>query len=92
MERQKLVDKELQGGKATLPGARHSKNGTNVVSHFVKDILQDNVNLQMGIVELRDMLMTSNDEVHKLREQLMARTWMGYGEVWLVNKDCTGGI
>jgi hypothetical protein len=72
MERQKLVDKELHGGKATLPATSHSKNGTNVVSHFVKDILQDNVNLQMGIVELRDMLMTSNDEVHKLREQLMA--------------------
>lgn len=74
MDRQKLVDKELRAkssGRATVSAGGHGKNGTNVVSHFVKDILQDNVNLQMGIVELRDMLMTSNDEVQKLREQLM---------------------
>lgn len=70
MERQKLVDKELQSGKATVS----AKNaGGNVVSHFVKDILQDNVNLQMGIVELREMLMSSNDEVQKLRDQLSGR-------------------
>lgn len=66
MERQKAVDRELQSGKATVS----AKSGPNVVSHFVKDILQDNVNLQMGIVELREMLMSSNDEVQKLRDQL----------------------
>ncbi len=67
IERQKKVDSELQNGKATISG----KGGPNVVSHFVKDILQDNVNLQMGIVELREMLICSNDEVQKLRGQLM---------------------
>lgn len=67
MERQRLVDKELEE-KTTVS----ANNGQNVVGHFVKDILQDNVNLQMGIVELREMLMNSNDEVQKLREQLMA--------------------
>lgn len=75
MERQKLVDKALQdasNGKVAVANVGHGKEGTNVVSHFVKDILQDNVNLQMGIVELRDMLTTSNDEVQKLRDQLMA--------------------
>lgn len=66
MERQKAVDRELQSGKATVS----AKSGPNVVSHFVKDILQDNVNLQMGIVELRELLMSSNDEVQKLRDQL----------------------
>ena len=69
MERQKAVDRELQSGKATVS----AKSGPNVVSHFVKDILQDNVNLQMGIVELREMLMSSNDEVQKLRDQLNGR-------------------
>ena len=39
----------------------------------MKDILQDNVNLQMGIVELREMLMSSNDEVQKLRDHLVGR-------------------
>lgn len=75
MERQKLVDKAIQdtsNGKVAVLNAGQGKEGTNVVSHFVKDILQDNVNLQMGIVELRDMLTTSNDEVQKLRDQLMA--------------------
>lgn len=69
MERQNAVDRELQSGKAT----ESAKSGPNVVSHFVKDILQDNVNLQMGIVELREMLMSSNDEVQKLRDQLNGR-------------------
>ncbi|OBT81214.1 hypothetical protein VE02_10030 [Pseudogymnoascus sp. 03VT05] len=75
MERQKLVDKAIQdssNGKVAVSNAGQGKEGTNVVSHFVKDILQDNVNLQMGIVELRDMLTSSNDEVQKLRDQLMA--------------------
>ncbi|KFY25262.1 hypothetical protein V493_04737 [Pseudogymnoascus sp. VKM F-4281 (FW-2241)] len=75
MERQKLVDKAIQdtsNGKGIVSTAGQGREGTSVVSHFVKDILQDNVNLQMGIVELRDMLTTSNDEVQKLRDQLMA--------------------
>ncbi|KFY63043.1 hypothetical protein V496_04262 [Pseudogymnoascus sp. VKM F-4515 (FW-2607)] len=75
MERQKQVDKAIQdksSGKVAVLNAGQGKEGANVVSHFVKDILQDNVNLQMGIVELRDMLTTSNDEVQKLRDQLMA--------------------
>jgi hypothetical protein len=74
MERQRVVEKELDTSvgrlkaTATTSGAR---NGTNVVSYFVKDILQDNANLQMGIMELREMLMNSNDEVQALREQLL---------------------
>jgi len=42
-----------------------------VVSHFVKDILQDNANLQLGIVELREMLQRSNDEVERLRDAVI---------------------
>jgi hypothetical protein len=76
MERQRAVERELDTAAGRLKGAAaattgNGKNGSNVVSHFVKDILQDNANLQMGIVELREMLMNSNEEVQSLREQLL---------------------
>ncbi|KAI9888537.1 MAG: hypothetical protein M1814_006837 [Vezdaea aestivalis] len=77
LERRRVVEKELSGAAGRLKGAAAAssvgkgQSGTNVVSHFVKDILQDNANLQLGIVELRDMLANSNDEVQVLREQLM---------------------
>ena len=76
MERRHNVEKELGSAAGRLKGAAAAKNGTNdgaspnVVSHFVKDILQDNANLQMGIVELREMLNTSNEEVENLRKQV----------------------
>ena len=77
MERRTVVEKELESTTGRLKGAaaatsfgRPQTGGTNVVSHFVKDILQDNANLQMGIVELREMLMSSNEEVETLREQM----------------------
>lgn len=78
MERRRAVERELETAAGRLKGAAAAKVGshdrntsTSVVSHFVKDILQDNANLQLGIVELRDMLMNSNDEVERLREQLL---------------------
>ncbi|KAH8601971.1 hypothetical protein B0O99DRAFT_607854 [Bisporella sp. PMI_857] len=74
MERQRAVERELDTAAGRLKGAAAmtgNRNGSNVVSHFVKDILQDNANLQLGIVELREMLMNSNDEVQSLREQLL---------------------
>ncbi len=76
MERQRAVERELDTAAGRLKGAAaattgNGKNGSNVVSHFVKDILQDNANLQMGIVELREMLVNANDEVQALREQLL---------------------
>jgi myosin heavy subunit len=72
MERRHAVENELGSAAGRLKGAASAKdsNGTTVVSHFVKDILQDNANLQMGIVELRDMLQSSNEEVESLRAQL----------------------
>ncbi|KAM0719855.1 hypothetical protein Q7P37_003990 [Cladosporium fusiforme] len=77
MERRRAVEKELTSAAGRLKGAAASKAtnresaGNNVVSHFVKDILQDNANLQMGIVELREMLQNSNEEVESLRQQLV---------------------
>lgn len=75
-ERRKAVERELENAAGRLKGAAAastlSTDGSgSVVSHFVKDILQDNANLQLGIVELREMLMGSNEEVENLREQMM---------------------
>ncbi|KAK4693329.1 hypothetical protein P7C71_g4053, partial [Lecanoromycetidae sp. Uapishka_2] len=75
-ERRRAVERELESAAGRLKGAAAAttldKDGNStVVSHFVKDILQDNANLQMGIVELREMLIGSNEEVENLREQMM---------------------
>ncbi|KAJ4358048.1 uncharacterized protein N0V89_002627 [Didymosphaeria variabile] len=73
MERRMAVDGELATAAGRLKAkAGVDKSGTNVVSHFVKDILLDNANLQHGIVELREMLDSSNKEVERLREYLGA--------------------
>ena len=86
MERQRVVEKELDSAAGRLKGAaaltsleRH-ETGNNVVSHFVKDILQDNANLQIGIVELREMLIGSNAEVENLRDQLRLHQPLMEGE------------
>lgn len=74
IERRKAVESELEVTAETLNNRSKTKpgrNGTPVVSHFVRDILQDNANLQMGILELRDMLQSSNEEVQNLREQIV---------------------
>ncbi|MCJ1483957.1 hypothetical protein MMC06_004125 [Schaereria dolodes] len=77
LERRRAVEKELGSAASRLKGAAAvamfggNKGGSNVVSHFVKDILQDNTNLQIGIIELREMLASSNEEVENLRERMM---------------------
>lgn len=79
MERQRAIEKELNTAAGRLKGAaattllQESGNGacSAVVSHFVRDLLQDNANLQLGMAELRDMLMASNDEIQALRDQLV---------------------
>ncbi|KAL8653023.1 MAG: hypothetical protein Q9210_002341, partial [Variospora velana] len=77
-ERRQVVEKQLENAAGRLKGAaaattlgKCSEGKNNVVSHFVKDILADNASLQMGIMELREMLMGSNEEVQTLREQMM---------------------
>lgn len=78
MERKRDVERELDNAAGRLKGAaaaselNRNAGGTNVVSRFVKDILQDNANLQVGIMELRDMLQSSNEEVQNLREQVIS--------------------
>jgi hypothetical protein len=69
MERRMAVEGELNTAAGRLK-AKAGQEKTNVVSHFVKDILLDNASLQHGILELREMLVNSNEEVEKLRDQL----------------------
>ncbi|KAB5539244.1 hypothetical protein GE09DRAFT_1038016 [Coniochaeta sp. 2T2.1] len=78
MERQRAMEKDLDTAAGRLKGAAAAKTltdgtktGTSVVSHFVRDLLQDNANLQLSMAELREMLINSNDEIQNLREQLM---------------------
>src|SRR3569833_2052433 len=69
MERQRALDAaagRLKGAAA----AKERKAGAGVVSHFVRDLLEDNANLQIGIAELRELLAASNDEIQSLRDQL----------------------
>lgn len=80
MERRRTVERELGGAAGRLKGAAaahelgRQPHGTNVVSRFVRDILQDNANLQIGIMELRDLLENSNQEVQGLRDQILPDT------------------
>ncbi|KAJ6151812.1 hypothetical protein N7470_006940 [Penicillium chermesinum] len=76
MERKRTVERELDNAAGRLKGAAAASelgrnSGTHVVSRFVKDILQDNANLQVGIMELREMLDSSNQEVQNLRDQVL---------------------
>ncbi|KAJ0326435.1 hypothetical protein COL5a_006945 [Colletotrichum fioriniae] len=83
VERQREMEKELNLAAGRLKGAAATKsltNGkpaTNVVSHFVRDLLQDNANLQLGMAELREMLLNSNDEIQAMRDQLMCHQPIG---------------
>ncbi|KAH6969194.1 hypothetical protein DER45DRAFT_45371 [Fusarium avenaceum] len=77
MARQREVEKQLNSAAGRLKDAAASKTLQNtkpsnpVVNHFVRDLLQDNANLQLGMAELREMLLNSNDEIQSLREQLV---------------------
>lgn len=77
VDRQREVEKHLDAAAVRLKGAAASKSitdnrqGSKIVGHFVRDLLQDNANLQLGITELREMLINSNEEIQVLREQLM---------------------
>lgn len=86
MERRRMVERELEleraagrlkGAAAVAKKEGDGGGGSNVVSHFVRDILQDNANLQAGIVELRELLQGSNEEVQNLRELVLIHQPVG---------------
>lgn len=76
-ERRRSVERELENAAGRLKGAAavtrlgRDQASDNVVSHFVTDILHDNANLQKGIVELRELLASSNEEIETLRDQML---------------------
>ncbi|KAL8636108.1 MAG: hypothetical protein Q9228_006460 [Teloschistes exilis] len=77
-ERRRVVERQLESAAGRLKGAaaattvgKPAESKKHVVSHFVKDILADNASLQMGIMELREMLTGSNEEVQSLRQQML---------------------
>ncbi|KAF3924331.1 hypothetical protein ABW21_db0209012 [Orbilia brochopaga] len=55
--------RELQSPANKMEGA--------AISNFMKEILQDNQQLQAGTTELRQMLMIAQDEIGSLREQVL---------------------
>ena len=75
LERRNAVQKEVNSAttrrkqSGTQESAEPETSSNSIVSTFVKEILEDNANLQMGIIELREMLSGSNEEIHHLREQ-----------------------
>ncbi|PON28501.1 hypothetical protein TGAM01_v202348 [Trichoderma gamsii] len=77
VDRQREVEKHLDAAAVRLKGAAASKSitdnrqGSKIVGHFVRDLLQDNANLQLNIVEFREMLSSAHEEIQVLREQLM---------------------
>jgi hypothetical protein len=86
MERRRVVERELKleraagrlkGAAAVAKKEGDGGGGSKVVSHFVRDILQDNANLQAGIVELRELLQGSNEEVQNLRELVLIHQPVG---------------
>ncbi|KAF4121471.1 Chromosome segregation ATPase [Geosmithia morbida] len=93
MERQRDVEKQLDTAAGRLKGAAASKSlsvrkdGSSVVSHFVRDLLQDNASLQLGIAELREMLLNSNSEIQMLRGQLMNHQPAGTSQDELVRTN-----
>ncbi|KAI0423719.1 hypothetical protein F5Y09DRAFT_188155 [Xylaria sp. FL1042] len=86
IEKQREMEKELNTAAGRLKGAAAAKymnqgnGGSSVVGHFVRDLLQDNANLQYSIAELREMLMNSNDEIQALRDQLEYHQPLGDGQ------------
>ncbi|KAI1925699.1 hypothetical protein LOZ65_002741 [Ophidiomyces ophidiicola] len=77
MERRRTVERELDTAAGRLKGAAataslgRNTSGTSIVSHFVRDILQDNANLQFSLNELKELLQSSDEEVRSLRDKLM---------------------
>lgn len=49
---------------------KSTKSDGMVISHFVKEILEDNSNLQLGLLELKEMFLESSSEVKTLRARL----------------------
>lgn len=76
MEKRRAVEREMDERDqrtrrvASMKSGPGEKRGGEVVSSFVREILQDNANLQLKMLELQDSLQTSSEELEELRAQL----------------------
>lgn len=95
MERRRTVERELDGAAGRLKGAAaaaaHDVGRQPVVSRFVRDILQDNANLQIGVTEMRELLESSNQEVQSLRDQVLRGSRPGTAEDDEIESEGGGG-
>ncbi|RKF63962.1 hypothetical protein OnM2_022015 [Erysiphe neolycopersici] len=78
MKRRRVMERELslitgRSNRERTTLQNFKNNGGKNISRFVRDLLQENASLQSGILELRDLLICSNDETQMLREQLMEK-------------------
>ena len=84
MDRERMLgsaEGRLKGAAAmTDLSEKGSKSSTGVVNHFVRDILMDNANLQAGLVELKEMLESSHEEVQTLRDQIIMHQPLSVGD------------
>ncbi|KAK6496611.1 hypothetical protein TWF481_001605 [Arthrobotrys musiformis] len=80
LEAEYMQEKVKTQKLASKIASRKSLRGLNIqaekmegaaISNFMKEILQDNQQLQAGTTELRQMLMIAQDEIGVLREQVL---------------------
>lgn len=64
LRRRQAVEKELDDRQTVQTADGHERKGSEVVSSFVKEILQDNANMQLAMVELQDLLAYYRDGQH----------------------------
>ncbi|POS85210.1 hypothetical protein EPUL_005803, partial [Erysiphe pulchra] len=82
MKRQRVMERELsmmtgRSNHEKIPPQDLRNISSKNISRFVRDLLQENASLQSGILELRDLLICSNDETQMAREQLMEQEAFG---------------
>ena len=73
LEKRRTVEEAMESTALKSRGAAtvgRIKRSSGIVPNFVKDIMQDNANLQVSIAELRDMLKSSNLEIERLRQEI----------------------
>ena len=66
LEKRKTVERVLDKSTA----AQYSGSNNAVVSGFVKEILEDNANLQLSMAELQELLLRSKEETEFLKNQM----------------------
>lgn len=59
----------LSSSRSALGSRPYDADG-KVVTSFVRDILEDNSQLQSGLLKMQDLLRQSSEEIHRLRKEI----------------------